>query len=403
MSASRDFFAVGCLPFQGDYVGFALPILRSPRNPKVNFVQEVDEYTGNIMRFLEIEEVSEKFVFSSSELIVNIGDEQVLAFVTEDGLCHIGAAAVISPILRSFVSRFPGRHSIVLQVAELIGDQQEKKRARVVMREEVAKAAGTRSARAYYEGSALRSAVWTNLLAAAPSAEVARRILSVRARLGASVNANGDLLLHLEVLDPSDRALIDEEELKRTILTEFAVIDEESGSHSPPSVNANNVQTGRVGELLNKIRHAPRQEERIAILIDGILENQAVGTSALLQYGKDRAKFANRALEKIREYLSASDLYDNRMELSAAKLVSELYGMQFPANRGSFLLHFAKYLAKWPDINHELRIRLDRTHSIFVEYLRPTIEEYLSGRRNPEVANFDLPLFTSRLSGDPTK
>ncbi|BCG84800.1 hypothetical protein MesoLj113c_09100 [Mesorhizobium sp. 113-3-9] len=343
----------------------------------------------------------EGIVFAASELVVKVGDEQVLAFVTENRSAHIGTVGVISPILRSFISRFPDRHSIVLQVAELIGDQQEKKRARVVMREEVAKTAGARSARAYYEGSALRSAVWTNLLAAAPSAEVARRILSVRARLGASVDANGDLKLDLEVLGASDRALIDEEKLKKAILTEFSIIAEQDDSYRPAMANANDIQTGRVRELLMRVRHAPRQEERIAILINGILENQSVGTSALLQYGKDRAKFANSALEKIREHLNTSDSNENR-ELSAAKLVAGLYGMQYPANRGNFLLYFAKYLAKWPLINRELRYRLERTRSIFVEYLRPTINDYLSGTSKVESPDFDLPLFVSLL-GDKSR
>ncbi|SFP17434.1 hypothetical protein SAMN03159463_03758 [Mesorhizobium sp. NFR06] len=403
MSKSHEFFAVGCIPFQGDRTGFALPILRTVRNPQSNFVQEIDELTGKIARFLELGDIAEKIILSSSDLAVKAGDEQVLAFVTEDGLCHIGTAGAISPILRSFVVRFPERHSVALQIAELIGDAHEKKRARVAMREQVAKATGARSARAYYEGSALRSAVWANLLAAAPSGEVARRILGARARIGASVNADGGLQLHLEALAQSDRALIDEERLKRAILAEFAIVSGETGDRGPSSIDGDRIQTGRVTELLTRVRHAPRQEERIAILISGILDNKSVGTSALLQYGRDRAKFANRALEKVREYLVQTNIPSKKLGLPAAKLVSDLYEMQYPANRGSFLMYFAKHLSKWPEINREIETRLFRTRSIFVEYLRPTIEEFLGKRSSSKEANFDLPLFASRTSDDPSK
>lgn len=310
---------------------------------------------------------------------------------------------MMSPALRSFASRFPSRHSIVLQIAELIGKPQEKKQARLAMRGAVARVAGARSARAYYEGSALRSAVWANLLAAAPSAEIARRILSVRARLGASVNAHGNLELHLDALDPSDRVLIDEENLKRAILTEFALVGGESDRRLPTNGDADSIQTGNVRELLNKVRHAPRQEERIAILINGILENKDVGVSAFLQYGRDRAKFANSALEKIREYLTDPRLSGRNLELSAAKLVADLYIMQYPANRGAFIFYFAKNLSKWPYINEELRARLDRTRSIFVEYFRPSIEKFMGARYNLKESNSELPLFSSRSGDDPSK
>ncbi|MER9075956.1 hypothetical protein NKH80_24615 [Mesorhizobium sp. M0904] len=126
MNSTQTFFVVGCLPFLDDLVGFALPILKTPARPHTEVVQYIDEYTGLISGFFEFERTSEQIVLQQNDFTVKGGDEHVLAFVTEDGFCHLGTATSLAPILRGFISRFPKRNAIALQVAELIGNAQEK-------------------------------------------------------------------------------------------------------------------------------------------------------------------------------------------------------------------------------------------------------------------------------------
>ncbi|MER9075957.1 hypothetical protein NKH80_24620 [Mesorhizobium sp. M0904] len=194
---------------------------------------------------------------------------------------------------------------------------------------------------------------------------------------------------------------MNEELLKDAIISEFAIVPDMIAIPTPTYEKYDNVQESGVRDLLIEVRSARRQEERIAILIAGILENRSVGISALLQYGRDKAKFANHALDRIRDTLIRDDGDDRLMEIAAEKLVRHLYSAQFPASRGSLLLFFAKYLAGWPEINGEIHRRLGRTRSMFVEQYRPAIEEFLKSPRIQSRDGPDLPLFRASLQSFP--
>lgn len=373
---------VDCLPYQGERLGFALPLFADPKQPSVRFAQEVDEVNNCILAFLALEGEVPPVALTDSTRSASIGDEKIFAFFTEDGVSHLGTILELTPILRGYASRFPNQNSSVLQILELIGTAKQKRDARLSMRKVLSESAGVRSTRAFYEGSVLRTALWNNLVDAATNEELARRILKVRAQLRAHVGDDGNLSLDLSALAPEDRSALDEKKLLLSILAEFSVSELQNSNIDTEVEMLQEMHTESVSELLYRARNAGRQEERIAILIDGILQNTEVGTAALLQYNNDRASYANWALGQIREKLLQNDYKNWSQEKAAAKLVGLLFSQHYTLSRGELLIYLAKHLGKWPAVNEAIRQTLHRTRSIMIEPYRSSIEELL---KHPEL------------------
>jgi hypothetical protein len=126
---------------------------------------------------------------------------------------------------------------------------------------------------------------------------------------------------------------------------------------------------------LEKIRKTRRQEERIAIILETILEDRKVGISVLEKYGSDRGKFASAALLHIRNQLASDD--GIRDELIVANMISQFYSNIFPFNRGILLYFLAKHLTKYPLINKAIRQCLNRSGSVFLFRYRDDINRLL--------------------------
>jgi hypothetical protein len=217
-------------------------------------------------------------------------------------------------------------------------------------------------------------------VASAPNADAARRILRARSRLGARIE-NGTITLELDALSVEDRERVDQQKLASSLLAEFDVESITSEDLDPLSFDVkpdNAVQTERVSKVLNQIKVTGRQEERIAILVDAILQHRDVGLSALIQYGNDRAKLANWAIQEMRGRLGGFGHESPKLDEAAiAEFIPRLFNNHYTLSRGELLFYLAKHLAKWPTVNAALRRTLDRTASVFVGNYRKKIEELL--------------------------
>ncbi len=391
LGSVTDLSVVGCLPFERGRAGFALPLLAHPTNPNLHVVQSIDEYRNTISGYRVLEADDSLEVISIAGPVASVGGDIVYAFLTADGVAHAGTLRVLTPVLRAFASYPSSRKAVVLQILELIGTNQEKKIARANMRNVLVSRGGAGVARSFYEGSALRTALWDHLLASAPNADTAYRILKARSRLYAELDPNGNIRLDLAALRPSDLMAIDQNRIAAELAAEF-------GTPSPQEISADldvrmpaseTPQSAQIDAILTKIKSTGRQEERIAILIDEILKNRQVGISALSRYPRDRAKLANWALHELRTRLLSqeqeqrSPLFGVQIsdENLVASMVPQFFTRQYPLARGELLFYLAKHLAKWPTVNAAIQRSLDRTASIFVNYYRKQIEELLSKER----------------------
>ncbi len=137
------------------------------------------------------------------------------------------------------------------------------------------------------------------------------------------------------------------------------------------------LQNAQISDAISRVKRAVRQEERVALLIEQILENREIGLCALLQYSGERAKFAQHASSLIRQSFNSREKDSSNDFLTAAALVRRLFTDVFPYNTGTLLFYLAKHLGKYPQVNTAIRATLARTGSMFVEQWRDEIEKAL--------------------------
>ena len=375
----RESLIIEYLPFQESNVGFALPLLAHPREPTARLIQEVDEFDGTVSNFRVLEGEVQRGVPIERPRSVKVGGPIIHVFITQEGAAHVGSLTELETILKRFAANFPDKRSVVLQIYELVGTDVERRAARAQMHNFITQRSGSNAAQSFYSGSVLRSTLWDGVLAAAPNAESAQRILRVRSKLGAAISENGRLELDLSALDPRDSELIDLGRLTSEILSKFDITPAQtlpplSANEDPSSI----IQSGRVSEILRRAKAAGRQEERVAILIDALLEDRDTGFAALTQYGKDRAQFANWALQELRSHFFAREDSRKNDQLIVAHLIPRFFSHYYTLSRGELLLYLATHLAKWPAVNQALRQTLNRTASVFVNNFRKRIDQILT-------------------------
>ena len=137
------------------------------------------------------------------------------------------------------------------------------------------------------------------------------------------------------------------------------------------------LRNAQISDAVSRVKRAVRQEERVALLIDQILENREVGLCALVQYSGERAKFAQHASALIRQSFDLREKNPSNDNLIAASLVQRLFTDVFPYNAGVLLFYLAKHLGKYPQVSAAIRKSLARTGSMFVEKWRDDIEKEL--------------------------
>jgi hypothetical protein len=127
--------------------------------------------------------------------------------------------------------------------------------------------------------------------------------------------------------------------------------------------------------LAASITGTPRQEERVAIILDLILQDRLRGFEMLGEY-QSSAKFESYAVREIRAaFFRPSSSND---EMAAASLVAKFFSYTFPMNRGRLLFCLAKHLAKYRIVNAEITDSLGKTASMSVEEYRSRIERLLA-------------------------
>ena len=372
-----------------------MPLLEHPTDPRLRTIQEFDEVTGKIVGFrvLAGHKLESTDVLGVEGGVARVGDEPIYAFVDSSGSPHLGTLQQLRPILKGFAKRHPTYTAVNLQIAELIGASHEKRIARSNMRELITRDSGVNAARSFYEGSALRVALWQELIRQAGDADAADRIIAVRSRISACIGKNGTIELDLAALSPEDIKIINQESLIEKLSAEFDVTSTVDPEKSDPIAAADDVVTKKANQVLRKVSSAGRQEERIAILMSAILEDRASGLAALRRYPKDRAKVATWGLRQLRSEIAnrtpnQMPLFGENVDLGdkeervfderiIANLIPRLFGQSFATNRGVLLLMMAEYLG-WSVLARDaIKHVLNRTKAMFVDLYRVEIGQAL--------------------------
>lgn len=367
---------VGGLPYNTTGPSFLLPVLQKTGEPEKSYIQVPNELTGTILDFVKLDDDLACARLATNPLPVSIGENLIYGFSATGFDCQLGTLAELEAPLRMFLQQNPEQVAIALQIVELIGDAQEKKIARLSMRTEIHNLNGLKSARAFYEGSTLRTALWNQLIKQASSPEIARSVLHARSRVNAYIDSNGAILFEFGALSADVRASFDENLVRAELLREFQVSsiwDGDTQISKNPSVHVVVEVQREVDSTLKLIRGRGRQEERIAVLLDSILKNPTVGLSTLLQYQTDRGAFARWALDELNKLFIRQESKSNGYEVAIAQLIPKMFSKHYPLSRGELLLFLAQHLSARRLIRSAIQDVLDRTNSVFVGLFRPQI------------------------------
>jgi hypothetical protein len=373
---------VECLPLVESIAGFALPLLAHPHSANARLIQEVDELTDVVARFVTLQNYNFEGVSLSGQpqVYAVLGQPMIYAFFTEDAVAHVGTLDELAATLEAFVHRKPRGDAVALQIIELMGHLDQKKLARTTFRNEIRNSVGLKAAQAFYEGSILRSSLWQRLLSRAPSTDFAQRILGVRSQLSAEI-VDGKIQLDLRALEEEDRAQIDQDRLEAELLEEFVGLGMEAGA-AEIVIDTGSVEDKRADELVRVITRTGRQEERVAIILREILRDRENGLAILSKYQLETAKFAKRVLREIEFSFKNRSSKKMTDEALVASMVRPMFMMQFPMSRGALLYYLAKHLGNWPLVADEIRERLGSTESQFVVPYRHEIDSMLYSYAN---------------------
>ncbi len=374
--ASR-FRVIGCIPFQVG-TGFALPIFVADTIGGKFLIQEVDEASNSVVSFKELDADISSAILVESDGWSRIGEDLVFAFISDDQCPHVGSLLDIRPILLDFRNKHPKRLGIILQINELIGSTCEKRNSRAQMAAAISLSTGHHAAKQFYHGSVLQVVLWQILVAAAPNAQAAARILKERNRLLASVDGFSTIRIKFGEVSRSDFSDLTDAQVSSRITEQFdpEFQTTELSQASTPQSDISSSLENRVSAALSHIRNSRKQEERISIILRELLNDRQAGTLILERYQSDRAGFATSVLRKLRNTLDRNDFQN--FEAQIANLLVRLFIDMYPMRQGDLLLQLSRYLSGYRLIRSVILARLSRSNSVFLEPYRADINKFLS-------------------------
>ena len=348
--------------------GFALPVFARPSDPKRFFLQRLDELGKQIAAFEAFDETEGLESLPSEGPAARIGTDPIYVFY-EGRKYYAGPLNSLEGYLRDFSARHVRKSEVNLQISELIGTIDEKRKARIQMERFISQQSGRDAAQEFYRRSTLHASLWSHLLAGAPNKQSAAHISASQHLFKATLSAEGKISLDLSALNSAHYALTNIEEIIRCLEMEFQPIGATKDEANPAiDVQSENIDI-HVAQVLKELELAGRQEERIAIIFDELLSNPLVGFAVLQTYKKDRGQFATKILEELLRSSTRVSLRDGShgswiiVQKAIQKAMSEAY----PQGRGPLLYFLAKHLGRHRPIREMILNKLRSSRSIFIQ------------------------------------
>lgn len=130
-------------------------------------------------------------------------------------------------------------------------------------------------------------------------------------------------------------------------------------------------------ERIEEIRRARAKGERLAMLIDMILQDRSRGLEIIERYAADVSAYANRSLNELRNALKKETDKSRIDNVSLVRAIRRPLSHQLGDSRASLLYHLAKHLSKYPDIKLYLRKSWAKSSSREFDRYRQQISKLL--------------------------
>lgn len=178
-------------------------------------------------------------------------------------------------------------------------------------------------------------------------------------------------------MDENDYSRTKINEIQKDIQSELNLLSIEGrASNSNNQLESDNKNDILYDDFIRKISKSPRQEERIALLLQAYAEDTEMGNRVIKTYKNDRSKFADNAISIIKEQLSSAP-NGKIKNLTISKIISALFSKAFPYNRGYLLYYSAIHLGHNTEIAGTVSHILGKTNSTHVLKFQSAIKDKL--------------------------
>jgi hypothetical protein len=375
----------GYIPYSpSDSQGFAMPLFQQGTE-SCWYTQVSDGLRAPTAHVVRFDVASDPVVALTSEVTVREQDRPVFVFIVRGSLVagHLGD---VRDDLERYASQDSSEPAVRLQIAELVGNQSERRRARQEMTMVIEKLSGGLTAHQFRTVSLGVSTFWQLLLEAASPGDSSDRLTAYRREIARAFRHELPLLLPVTLWAMIRSWLQSEPEALVAAYRDEMPEEGLSSVESPLDEGAL-----PIGAALGEIGSYARQEERVAVLYRMVLESPEIGISTLSVY-EDKGIFANRAAGVLRERIGRHELFGAHPEHIIAQLINKLYSMAFPNQRGLLLLFLAHHLGHYSVIRETIAARVNSSGAYAVHMYRKAIDETLERARVGGASSVDRAL-----------
>jgi hypothetical protein len=283
----------------------------------------------------------------------------------------VGSKKYIKHVIETHGEHLFDDSAIALQISEIFGSYSEKTLSRNRFSKDISNCFSQESAFRFRNDAISRSTLWEHI----SKRMILNEDLGFLGSLRKLAVRNADF--HLENLFPefiwdklSPHLSIDRDKF----ITEFQSevhLDEDEGDQKDYQEYYHNI--------LREVSKYGRQEQRVGKVLAEFVKNPELATRFLRQY-RDRGQFANEALGRFEREIYKDRLLPTEAEYLVAGFVAKLYTLAFPMQRGMLLYDLACTLRDSGAAAEAVRLRTDKSGSIYVIDARAAIYDVLDGR-----------------------
>lgn len=364
--------------------GFTIPLVRSTASGNSYYIQRVDR-KKKIVGF-DLFNAAVQLRRLKRPYYLEIGNSEIYSLIDPSGVPHVGTKRELAPIIRDWVSdvEYP---LLRMNFARFCGQEGLASRAANEAVRLKKNEFNDEEAAIHWFIDSVVSAELVGMLVS-PRSKVITEDEMNKNHLMVSQLSGSRLLLQI-VTQNASKLYVDSKETKELAkLKSFIGRVLERSVHvdvvnaGQPSGDVWGVETSAHGDrdesrterIVNEIRHRRRQEERLALVLDLLLENDSAGWDILRSY-VDKAKFARTAIILLADALSKRQ--NSRANKNLSEVISReiwtMFRLAYPPQRGILLLEFAKVLKHNADIANTIKSVCRTSNSMYVNEVRERI------------------------------
>lgn len=344
---------IGYIPYEDlESSGFLLPIFSISGNDG-NYIQVPDISGNKISNFSIIEEI-EKDYFNAvdSGVIVHSGGPLNFGFRDHLSHNHFGSLEHLSNIFEIFMLSSDDI-ATKMQIAELTGSPDIKKKYRAQMIDAVEDFLGPTASDHFQQNSIFLQALWDCLISKIVDEKDLKNLHENRRMLllEADFELPGFFPLKLQTW-LQDSLSIDPIDIESQVRAEMP----DSSTNMVQSKEDTNALRHHIFSELKEIMAPRRQEARVSLLVKKIMQNPGMGKHLAQQFN-DRTGFSQHATNIINSNIDNFQLAPDTGFIEW--LVDALYSICYPRQRGVLLYELASNLGQYAAFADAILSRLE--------------------------------------------